>query len=133
MRTGPLSFDPVLVGNRETDAWAAYYRHEWRAFLTALRAYGAARGLRPHMTMIGLAERFQEVALSFAEYAHLDALQAVVWLARSGDLEMELLPGQLQPLSELDVLASYQRHGRYRTAAVLRELLGAVPATPPSG
>lgn len=34
-RSGPRSFDPVRVGNRETDAWAAYYRHEWRAFLVA--------------------------------------------------------------------------------------------------
>ncbi len=35
IRTDPLSFDPVVVGNRETDAWAAYYRHEWRRFLVA--------------------------------------------------------------------------------------------------
>src|SRR5262245_12985160 len=34
-RGGPRTFDPVLVGNRETDAWAAYYRHEWRRFLVA--------------------------------------------------------------------------------------------------
>jgi len=32
---GARSFDPVKVGNLETDAWAAYYRHEWGAFLTA--------------------------------------------------------------------------------------------------
>lgn len=29
-------FDPVLLGRRETEAWAAYYRHEWP---TALRAF----------------------------------------------------------------------------------------------
>jgi hypothetical protein len=29
------SFDPVEVGQRETAAWAAYYRHEWAAFLRA--------------------------------------------------------------------------------------------------
>ena len=34
-RTSPLSFDPLVVGNRETDAWAAYYRHEWRRFMVA--------------------------------------------------------------------------------------------------
>jgi hypothetical protein len=34
-RSGPLTFDPVAVGNRETDAWAAYYRHEWGRFLVA--------------------------------------------------------------------------------------------------
>lgn len=27
------AFDPVVVGRRECDAWAAYYRHEWTAFL----------------------------------------------------------------------------------------------------
>ena len=26
-------FDPVLVGQRECAAWAAYYRHEWARFL----------------------------------------------------------------------------------------------------
>jgi hypothetical protein len=31
----PRSFDPVLVGRRECDAWAAYYRREWLRFLVA--------------------------------------------------------------------------------------------------
>lgn len=26
---GPRSFDPVAMEHHETDAWAAYYRHEW--------------------------------------------------------------------------------------------------------
>ena len=30
---GPRSFDPDAVGNAETDAWASYYRREWRPFL----------------------------------------------------------------------------------------------------
>lgn len=34
-RTGPRSFDPVVLGNQEADAWASYYRHEWRRFLVA--------------------------------------------------------------------------------------------------
>jgi hypothetical protein len=54
MRTGPLSFDPVLVGNRETDAWAAYYRHEWRTFLTAAVGMVAAGfGTPAHRTLAG--------------------------------------------------------------------------------
>lgn len=28
-------FDPVVVGQRECAAWAAYYRHEWLSFLRA--------------------------------------------------------------------------------------------------
>jgi hypothetical protein len=54
MGTTPLSFDPVVVGNRETDAWAAYYRHEWRAFLVAAVGMVAAGfGMPPHRTLAG--------------------------------------------------------------------------------
>ena len=48
------TFDPVLVGNRETDAWAAYYRREWRAFLVAVVGMvSAGFGMRPHKTLAG--------------------------------------------------------------------------------
>jgi hypothetical protein len=30
---GARDFDPVALGNAETDAWAAYYRREWAPFL----------------------------------------------------------------------------------------------------
>ena len=53
-RSGPRSFDPVLLGNRETDAWASYYRHEWRRFLVA--AVGMVRtgfGMGPVKTVVG--------------------------------------------------------------------------------
>jgi hypothetical protein len=32
---GPRDFDPVVLGNAECDAWAAYYRRDWRTFLSA--------------------------------------------------------------------------------------------------
>ncbi|TCC65713.1 hypothetical protein E0H73_01915 [Kribbella pittospori] len=52
--TGPRSFDPVVVGNRETDAWAAYYRHEWRSFLSAsVGMVAAAFGMSPRRTLAG--------------------------------------------------------------------------------
>jgi hypothetical protein len=52
--TGPRTFDPVVVGNRETDAWVAYYRHEWRAFLVAaVGMVGAGFGLGPTRTLLG--------------------------------------------------------------------------------
>jgi hypothetical protein len=45
-RTGPRTFDPLKVGNLETDAWAAYYRHEWRTFLkAAVGMVGAGFGM----------------------------------------------------------------------------------------
>lgn len=51
---GPRSFDPVVVGNRETDAWAAYYRHEWRRFLVAsVGMVAAAFGMSPRRTLTG--------------------------------------------------------------------------------
>ena len=50
----PLSFDPVVVGNRETDAWAAYYRHEWRRFLVAsVGMVAAGFGMSPDRTLAG--------------------------------------------------------------------------------
>lgn len=51
---GPRSFDAVRLGNQETDAWAAYYRREWRTFLRA--AVGMVRtgfGTDPVRTLIG--------------------------------------------------------------------------------
>jgi hypothetical protein len=53
-RTGPRSFDPVAVGNRETDAWAAYYRHEWGRFLVAAVAMvWSGFGMGPLRTLLG--------------------------------------------------------------------------------
>jgi hypothetical protein len=68
--------------------------------------------------------RFQRVELSFADYADLDALQAAVGLARSGDLEIELSAGQSRRVTEREVIDSHHRQGRYATAALLREMLG---------
>lgn len=51
---GPRSFDPVVVGNRETDTWVAYYRHEWRRFLTAsVGLVSAAFGMGSRRTVAG--------------------------------------------------------------------------------
>ena len=53
-RRGPRSFDAVALGNRETDAWAAYYRHEWRRFLVAAVAMvGTGFGMGPARTVLG--------------------------------------------------------------------------------
>ena len=53
-RPGPRAFDPVKVGNLETDAWAAYYRHEWRPFLkAAVGMVGAGFGMGRARTLQG--------------------------------------------------------------------------------
>ena len=51
---GPRSFDPVRLGQQETTAWAAYYRHDWGTFLRA--AVGMVRtgfGTDPVRTLVG--------------------------------------------------------------------------------
>jgi hypothetical protein len=51
---GPRGFDPVLVGNRETDAWVAYYRRDWPRFLRAsVGLVAAGFGMGPARTLAG--------------------------------------------------------------------------------
>jgi hypothetical protein len=53
-RPGPLTFDPVAIGGLECDAWAAYYRRDWRRFLTAaVRMVHAGFGMGRRRTVIG--------------------------------------------------------------------------------
>jgi hypothetical protein len=48
------SFDPVVVGRRECDAWTAYYRHEWAAFLAgAVGMVRAGFGMNWARTLAG--------------------------------------------------------------------------------
>jgi hypothetical protein len=66
------------------------------------------------------------LVLTFEQYALLDALQAVVGLARSGDLEVESHP---RAVSEAEVIASHHRRGRYAAHPLLCQLLGVEAAT----
>jgi hypothetical protein len=51
---GPRGFDPVSVGNFETDAWVAYYRREWRRFLRAsIGMVAAGFGMNRGRTLLG--------------------------------------------------------------------------------
>jgi hypothetical protein len=68
--------------------------------------------------------RFRQVDLSFAEYAALDALQAVVGLARTGDLEVAYPSGQRRTVSAAEVIASHHRRQRYLAQPLLCELVG---------
>lgn len=82
------------------------------------------------------ASQFHLVRLTFDQYAELDALQAVVGLARSGDLEIELPGGQSRRVGEQEVIDSHHRCDRFRAHPLLRLLLtleevGAAPPTPP--
>jgi hypothetical protein len=77
--------------------------------------------------------RFRHLQLTFAQYAELDALQATVALARSGDLEIELPGGQTRPIGPDEVIASHRRQGRYAAAPLLSELrmIGCGESPPP--
>lgn len=68
-------------------------------------------------------EHFQTLELTSADFAELEALQRVVGLARSGDLEIEPRPGHARAVTEHEVVEAYHRHGRYLAAHLLRTLL----------
>jgi hypothetical protein len=67
--------------------------------------------------------RFQSVQLTFGEYAEMDALQAVVGEARTGDLEVDLPGGRTRRVSEEEAVASHHRQNRYRSHRLLAALL----------
>jgi hypothetical protein len=47
-------FDPVRVGDRESEAWASYYRHEWARFLSAaVGMVSAGFGMGRRSTLAG--------------------------------------------------------------------------------
>lgn len=68
-------------------------------------------------------DRFRHIKLTFHEYAQLDALEGVVGLAESGDLEVEWPRGQSRPVTEAEVIDSHHRKDRYRAHPLLRLLL----------
>ena len=68
--------------------------------------------------------RFTLEMFDFEQYATLDAYEAVVGLARSGDLEALLPDGTSRPISEAEVYESHHRTQRYLGPAVLCQLIG---------
>jgi hypothetical protein len=81
----------------------------------------AARG-SDYLATLRDGRRFAQVELTPDEVAELDGLHAVVGLARSGDLEADLPGGRPRSISEVDAVAVLHRHGRLRSAPVLREV-----------
>jgi hypothetical protein len=76
--------------------------------------------------------KFEHIKLNFEQYARLDALQGVIGMARSGDLEIEAPRGTARPVSEAEVIASHHRRDRFRQHPLLRPLLTEEPL-PASG
>lgn len=51
---GRFELDPVVVGHRECEAWAAYYRRDWSRFLiSAVGMVQAGFGMRRDLTVRG--------------------------------------------------------------------------------
>jgi hypothetical protein len=69
-------------------------------------------------------EGFRHLEVPPDESFALEALHAVVGLARSGDLEVLLPSGERRPLTATEVIASHHRRKRYLGQRVLAELLG---------
>ena len=69
-------------------------------------------------------DRFSLETLDFQQYATLDAYEAVVGLARSGDLEAALPNGMGRSISEAEVYDSHHRNQRYLSPNVLCRLIG---------
>jgi hypothetical protein len=67
--------------------------------------------------------RLAHIVLSVGEYARLDAIQAVLGMARSGDLEVDLERGRTRAVSERDAIESLRRQARHMALPVLGELL----------
>ncbi len=80
--------------------------------------------------------KFEHLKLDFEQYARLDALQGVVGMARSGDLEIEAPRGTVRPVADSEVVASHHRQDRFRQHPLLRPLLTEEPlksVQPPDG
>ena len=93
---GPRGFNPVSVGNLETDAWAAYYRRDWRTFLkAAVGMVGAGFGMNRRKTLYG-AWLVLRANQKWAPYPHNDPDAArdlmrrfYLLVARDSDLRID--------------------------------------------
>lgn len=90
-------------------------------------AFGAqpdAKGRQYYEDLRGRGEaRFRHIELTFEEYIRLDALHAVIGMAHSGDLEIELPGGAPRRVGEGEVIESHRRQGWCLAIPVLRDLL----------
>jgi hypothetical protein len=68
-------------------------------------------------------QHFQTLGLTFAEFVELEAMQRVVGLAMSRDLEIEPCPGRVRTVAEQEVIETYHQQGRYLASRLLRTLL----------
>jgi hypothetical protein len=129
LRTGVLFLverSPTSVAGflrRLLDGWGAYDRIVLVTANSVRLPLGeAGRGYLEDLQKQGR-QHFQMLDLTCAEMIELEALQRVVGLAKSRDLEIEPSPGRSRSVTEQEVIEAYHRHGRYLASRLLRELL----------
>ncbi len=118
-RRGPRTFDPEVIGNAETRAWASYYRHEWRPFLKA--AVGMVRegfGMGPLRTLQG-AYLVLRANQKWAPYPDNDPEAAARYMRRFYALVMREGDIRLDPdeASQLEV-EWWRRHREHQYGVV---------------
>jgi hypothetical protein len=130
-RTGPRSFDPVIVGNREADAWAAYYRHEWGRFLVAAVAMvwggfgmGALRTLLGAGYVLRANQLWAPIPDNDPDAARASMRRFYALVARTGNLDID--PAQAARL-EVEWWRLHRAH-QYRSLADVSELQAALVA-----
>lgn len=128
-RGGPRTFDPVRVGHRETDAWAAYYRREWGRFLVAAVAM-VSEGfhLGPARSVVGAWDVLQ-ANRAWAPYPDNAPEVARAWMTkfyalvrRHGGLELDP-PRAAQLEVEWWRRHREHQHGREEQAALVQALV----------
>jgi hypothetical protein len=130
-RTGPCLFDPVVVGNRETDAWAAYYRHEWGRFLVAaVDMVRAGFGMGPLRTLLGAwhvlraNQHWAPIPDNDPDAARASMRRFYALVARTGELDFD--PGEAAGL-EVEWWRLHRAH-QYQGPADDSQLQGALVA-----
>ena len=130
----------MALGNAETDAWAAYYRHEWRRFLVAaVRMVRLGFGMNRARTLLGAwwVLRANQV---WAPYPDNDpdaarALMARFYalVARDGGLRLDPVEAARREVAWWHVHRVHQREaalGERDLAAALVDLYSYVYAVP---
>ncbi|WP_020469075.1 AAA family ATPase [Zavarzinella formosa] len=87
-----------------------------------------AKGRKYYDELKGVAG-FEHLELPFAEYASLEALDAVARLA--SDLEISSSNSRSRPLTQDEVIASHRRQDRLKNHALLGRIVGAKASPPP--
>jgi hypothetical protein len=123
-------FDPVAVGRAECAAWAAYYRHEWPAFLrSALAMVSAGFGMDRVRTVRG-AWFVLQANRAWAPYPDNDPDRARACMRRFYQLVLDSGWGELDPdrAARLEVEWWRAHRAHQHGTAEMEELVAALDA-----